>query len=106
MAECLSRKELYDLVWSEPLKTLCSRFGISDVALKKTCARSEIPTPPTFSAKDPLFRTGNISELTEKLLGEINGEVLQKQCHEALWAGENETSRLSHIWEDSLPSPP
>ena len=25
--------------------TLCSRFGISDVALKKTCARSEIPTP-------------------------------------------------------------
>jgi hypothetical protein len=45
MAERLSRKELYDLVWSEPLKTLCSRFGISDVALKKTCACSEIPTP-------------------------------------------------------------
>jgi len=45
MAERLSRKELYDLVWSEPLKTLCSRFGISDVALKKTCARSKIPTP-------------------------------------------------------------
>ena len=32
-------------IWSEPLNTLCSRFGISDVALKKTCARSEIPTP-------------------------------------------------------------
>jgi hypothetical protein len=45
MAERLSRKELYDLVWSEPLKTLCSRFGSSDVALKKTCARSKIPTP-------------------------------------------------------------
>jgi hypothetical protein len=45
MAERLSRRELFDLVWSEPLKTLCSRFGISDVALKKTCARSEIPTP-------------------------------------------------------------
>jgi hypothetical protein len=45
MAERLSRKELYDLVWSEPLMTLCSRFGISDVALKKTCARAEIPTP-------------------------------------------------------------
>jgi hypothetical protein len=45
MAKRLSRTELYDLVWSEPLKTLCSRFGISDVALKKTCARSEIPTP-------------------------------------------------------------
>jgi hypothetical protein len=45
MAERLSRKELYDLVWSEPLRTLSSRFGISDVALKKTCARAEIPTP-------------------------------------------------------------
>jgi hypothetical protein len=45
MAERLSRKELYDLVWSKPLRILSSRFGISDVALKKTCARSEIPTP-------------------------------------------------------------
>jgi hypothetical protein len=45
MAERRSRKELYDLVWSELLMALCSRFGISDVALKKTCARSEIQTP-------------------------------------------------------------
>jgi hypothetical protein len=40
-----SRKELYDLVWSEPMKTLASRFGISDVALKKTCEHAAIPTP-------------------------------------------------------------
>jgi hypothetical protein len=45
MAERLSRKALYDLVWSEPMKTLTSRFGISDVALKKTCTRAAIPTP-------------------------------------------------------------
>jgi hypothetical protein len=45
MSERLSRKELYDLVWSEPMKKLSIRFGISDVALKKTCARSEIPSP-------------------------------------------------------------
>src|SRR5580700_6988654 len=45
MTERLSRKALYDLVWSEPMKTLSARFGISDVALKKTCARAEIPTP-------------------------------------------------------------
>lgn len=44
MAERLSRKELYDLIWSQPTKTLASRFGISDVALKKTCERAEIPT--------------------------------------------------------------
>jgi hypothetical protein len=45
MTERLSRKALYDLVWSEPMKTLSARFGISDVALKKTCARAGIPTP-------------------------------------------------------------
>jgi hypothetical protein len=45
MAKRLSRKELYQFVWSEPMKTLAARFGISDVALKKTCARAAIPTP-------------------------------------------------------------
>ena len=45
MAEQLFRKKLYDLVWSEPMSNLSVRFGISDVALKKTCARAGIPTP-------------------------------------------------------------
>jgi hypothetical protein len=45
MAEQLSRKTLYDLVWSEPMKNLATRFGISDVALKKACLRASIPTP-------------------------------------------------------------
>ena len=45
MAKRLSRKELYELVWSEPMKILAPRFGISDVALKKACTRAEIPTP-------------------------------------------------------------
>ena len=45
MAKQVSRAELYALVWSEPMKSVATRFGISDVALKKTCARAEIPTP-------------------------------------------------------------
>lgn len=45
MAERFSRKALYDLVWSEPMKNLATRFGVSDVALKKTCGRAGIPTP-------------------------------------------------------------
>lgn len=32
----LTRKELYDLVWSEPMTTLCKRFGLSDNGLRKT----------------------------------------------------------------------
>lgn len=48
MAERLSRKALYDLVWSEPMKNLATRFGISDVALKNTCSRAAIPTDICF----------------------------------------------------------
>jgi len=45
MAERLTRKALYDLVWSEPMMDLSARFQISNVALKETCARAGIPTP-------------------------------------------------------------
>jgi hypothetical protein len=36
MGDWLSRRALYDLVWSEPLRVLCTRFDISDVTLGKT----------------------------------------------------------------------
>jgi len=45
MAKRLTRRALYDLVWSEPMMTLSVQFQISDVALKKTCARAGISTP-------------------------------------------------------------
>ena len=31
----ISRKELYDLVWAEPMSSVCKRFGLSDIELKK-----------------------------------------------------------------------
>ena len=33
------------------MRTLAARFGISEVALKKTCARAGIPTPDRYWAK-------------------------------------------------------
>jgi hypothetical protein len=42
----ISRKELYELIWSEPITTLARQFGISDVGLAKVCRRSDIPAPP------------------------------------------------------------
>jgi hypothetical protein len=44
-AKRLSRQELYDLVWSGPMTTIAASYGISDVALKKKCAKAMIPTP-------------------------------------------------------------
>ena len=42
----ITRKELYDLVWSEPLTTICKRFGLTDNGLRKHCKSMDIPTPP------------------------------------------------------------
>ncbi|WP_340111004.1 hypothetical protein [Maribellus mangrovi] len=40
-----TRKELYDLVWSEPLIRLSKKFKISDNGLRKICKRMNIPLP-------------------------------------------------------------
>jgi len=41
----LSREDLYELVWSKPMRELAKDFGISDVALAKRCRRLGIPVP-------------------------------------------------------------
>jgi hypothetical protein len=41
----ISRSELYELVWTTPLRSLAPRFEVSDVALRKACLKSEIPVP-------------------------------------------------------------
>jgi hypothetical protein len=42
----VTRKQLYDLVWSEPMRRLAMRYGISDVGLAKICRKHNIPRPP------------------------------------------------------------
>lgn len=41
----LSRRELYDLVWSKPMRDVAAEFGISDVGLSKVCERHCVPRP-------------------------------------------------------------
>jgi len=41
----LTRREMYDLVWSKPMRDLARELGFSDVALGKFCRRHDIPTP-------------------------------------------------------------
>jgi len=41
----VTRAQLYELVWSKPMRTLAKEFGISDVALGKWCRKMEIPRP-------------------------------------------------------------
>ena len=42
----LTREQLFDKSWSLPAIRLAAEFGISDVALSKTCKRLNVPRPP------------------------------------------------------------
>ncbi|MGU4206547.1 hypothetical protein [Pseudomonas aeruginosa] len=45
MPEQYDRALLLDEVWAEPMSVVAPRYGLSDVGLKKLCARLQIPTP-------------------------------------------------------------
>lgn len=40
------RDKLYEEVWSEPVTAVAKRYGVSDVAIHKTCKRLQVPVPP------------------------------------------------------------
>jgi len=42
----LTRQELYEQVWSTPMRTLARTYGLSDVGLAKICERHDVPRPP------------------------------------------------------------
>ena len=42
----LSRRELYELVWSKPMSKLAQEYGLSDRGLAKLCFRHKVPVPP------------------------------------------------------------
>jgi hypothetical protein len=46
MVELYDRAQLLGEVWSEPVQVVAPRYGLSDVGLKKLCARLQIATPP------------------------------------------------------------
>ncbi len=39
------RDKLYEEVWAEPMIKVAGRYGVSDVALKKTCKKLDVPVP-------------------------------------------------------------
>lgn len=45
MSFVLTRDQLYDLVWSEPMQRLSTQIGISDVAIAKRCRKVGVPVP-------------------------------------------------------------
>ncbi|MBS4083713.1 MAG: hypothetical protein KGZ73_09205 [Rhizobiales bacterium] len=45
MERVFTRSQLYDLVWSQPIRSIAVDLGISNVALAKHCKKLSIPVP-------------------------------------------------------------
>lgn len=45
-ATVYEREKLYEEVWAEPVSVVARRYGVSDVAIHKTCKRLSVPVPP------------------------------------------------------------
>src|SRR5438067_4844033 len=41
----LTREQLYQFVWNEPIRTVAARYGLSDRGLAKICMRLNVPVP-------------------------------------------------------------
>jgi hypothetical protein len=44
--EIYEREKLYEEVWNEPVLVVANRYGVSNVALAKTCRKLVVPLPP------------------------------------------------------------
>lgn len=42
----LTRKELYDLVWSKPMTEIAATYRLRDIHIAKACDKNDIPRPP------------------------------------------------------------
>jgi hypothetical protein len=68
----LTREQLYNLVWSEPLQRLGKQIGISDVGLAKQCRNIRVPLPVTgYWNKLHAGKQVTKSELTPRDLGTV-----------------------------------
>ena len=71
----LSRKELYDLIWAEPLIKIAARYKISDNGLRKICTRMNIPVPKVGHWQKLMF-----------------GKKIQQPALPANYSGDNEVT--------------
>jgi len=75
----ISRKELYDLVWAEPMSSVCKKFGLSDNGLRKHCKSMNIPTPPVgYWPKLKHGKTTEIIPLPEEYAGTKHSDDLHR----------------------------
>jgi hypothetical protein len=88
----ITRRDLYNRVWSTPMSKLARELDISDVGLAKVCRRRNIPRPPRgYWAK---LAAGKAPPKTELNRGKLAGLSFLVPPREALNAFDASTLPL------------
>ncbi|MDQ0220666.1 hypothetical protein ELQ35_05980 [Peribacillus cavernae] len=65
------REQLYNEIWTEPVKIVAKKYEISDVALRKHCSKFGIPLPP----RDYWEKVKNGKSVYKPPLPKVTGEL-------------------------------
>ena len=102
----IERNDLYHQVWTSPMNKLAKKFGISDVALAKTCRKANIPMPGRgYWAKIAAGRRMKPAPLPELPVSSSNKISIGVQKFRYLKAPLPEEKRQSPEIENALKNP-
>jgi len=95
----LTRKELYELVWSAPIARLAPQYGFSDVWLARICKRNRVPRPPRgYWAR---LQSGQKVSRTPLPKGD-NGKIITITVHDPIHKKEKTISRKTYFPKELL----
>jgi hypothetical protein len=103
MLHRFTRQAMYDLVWTEPMKTLAAKYDLSDRGLAKACAAKKIPVPQRgYWAKLQAGHKVSRPVLPARGLGQSNEIIIGGSANWRYSYGESDAELLS----TPLPAPP
>ncbi len=95
-----SRQELYDLVWSEPMRDLAKKFNISDRGLAKACASANIPVP-----QRGYWNKRHVGQQVSQRPLPPRGPGMPDEVHIGIPQWQRYSSDIDHL-NDPIPPPP
>lgn len=101
----LTGKELYELVWSNSLKSLSRKYNISDNGLRKICKKNNIPLPKIGYWQKLQYGKAIEEKIVPKNMSESNKIELQLRNENEIIKNETESTPLSILEKEIIGNP-
>ena len=107
MGRQFTRRQLYELIWTDPVRTVAARLSLSGVGLAKTCHLNQIPIPPRgYWTRLRAGRHADRAPLPPRPLGKRNDIQLSRLTRtewRTMVAALEKSALSPPIFDDSVP---